>query len=300
MKSAVAILTYNRVAVLNTLLNGLQFHCGQYPIAVFDDCGQLDETASFLMRGRKKAEDQRLAETIKAEEWVPEDGKGPTVFLGSKNLGVAGNSNRALWWFNQRYPDYDHLCLLNDDLIVKGDFVKHYAEGHEDLDVGLFCFCDFVGESYRWVYQQTVGKSGKKWMAKVLPRMTGIMMSITQPCFKAIGYYDARFGKFGEEHCDYTIRARQAGFVNLNGSPQNCLDLKHELLTHQDAQTSVFGPERAKADEEASIIMQKICQEYQFRHPYRPFILGTPQFVGGRDRVGIPRDSLQRYQMISS
>lgn len=300
MKSAVAILTYNRVTVLNTLLNELHEHCPQYPTAVFDDCGQLDETTAYLTRDRERVTDRSFEEVIKAEEWVPKTPGLPTAFLGKKNLGVAGNSNRAIHWFLSRFPDYDHLCILNDDLHVSGDFVKLYGEGHDDLGVGLFCFCDFIGETYRWVYQQAVGKSGKKWMAKVLPRMTGIMMSVTRPCIDAIGYYDARFGKFGEEHCDYTIRARQAGFISLNGSPQNCLDLKHELLRHQDAPTSVFGADRAKADAEAAQIMQQICQEYPYRHPYRPFILGTPRFVGGRDRVGIPRDFLQRYEMVGA
>lgn len=300
MKSAVAVLTYNRVAVLNKLLNGLQDHCSQYPTAIFDDCGQLDETSALLMRDRKKAEDQTLGDVIKAEEWVPNSPNSPTAFLGTRNLGVAGNSNRALYWFNTRFPDYDHLCILNDDLHVRGDFVKVYAEGHEDLGIGLLCFCDFTSETYRWVYQQTVGKSGKKWIVKILPRMTGIMMSVTRPCVNAIGYFDSRFGKFGEEHCDYTIRARQAGFVSLNGTVQNCLDLKHETLVHQDAETSVFGPERAKADQEAAVIMQKMCQEYAYRHPYRPFILSSPHYVGARDKVGIPTDFLQRYQLVTS
>ena len=45
----------------------------------------------------------------------------------------------------------ERLCLCNDDLFVDGDFVEFYAKAHSDLGVGLFCFCDFTGETYRWM-----------------------------------------------------------------------------------------------------------------------------------------------------
>ena len=95
MKTAIAVLTYNRVNVLAEELRGLLQHCGQYPIAVFEDLGNRDTSEQFLRQGRDKAV---YRPELLATEWKAEDQKFQ-VFLGEKNLGVAGNSNRALKWF---------------------------------------------------------------------------------------------------------------------------------------------------------------------------------------------------------
>jgi GT2 family glycosyltransferase len=240
MKSAVAILTYNRAHALKETLSGLSKFCSAYPTAIFEDCGQRDGTETFL-RGPTPVQVKDRIDLLATEYSGAHLGPNIQVFLGTTNLGVTGNSNRALKWFAE--TGCDHLCLMNDDLHVMGDFVNFYAKGHEDLDVGLFCFCDFdraspaisgAPETYRWV---TVNSRG--YRVKLLPRMTGIMMSMTRAVLDKIGYFDARFGKFGEEHCDYNIRARFAGFVNLDGQMQNCLDLEFPpfqtvLLKHQD------------------------------------------------------------------
>lgn len=303
MKSAVAVLTFNRVEALQTLLDGLLSHCAQYPIAIFEDCGQLDATAAFLTHERARSADQSLAKELLAEEWeLPGQPGGASagrpyqVFLGSKNLGVAGNSNRALRWFNQRHPDCDHLCLLNDDLHVLGDFVKVYGDAHADIGIGMFCFCDFEGETYRWENRRVIGRSGALYSLKLMPRMTGIMMSMTRDCTDTIGYFDPRVGLFGEEHCDYTNRARQAMKIAINGQDVGCVDLAHQALAHQEVPTSVSGADRERADAEASQAMALMCSEYPYRHPYRPYLLSYPKMVSGRDGMGIPRGLCQGYK----
>ena len=178
MKSAVAILTYRRLPVLQMMMRGLEEHCPQYQTAIFEDCGQRDATEDYLCAGRVKTP---VSELMADQYPVPENPLEPAahypnaaVFLGQQNLGVAGNSNRALKWFMN--GDCDHLCLCNDDLFVKGDFVQFYAQAHKDLGVGLFCFCDFTHhESYKWTTYRWRG-----YGMKFLPRFTGIMMSITR------------------------------------------------------------------------------------------------------------------------
>ena len=296
MKSAIAILTYNRVDALKETLSGLRKLCPQYPTAIFEDCGQRDGTEAFLMGASR--EGTKRKDLLATRYDGKHIGENVEVFLGDVNLGVTGNSNRALKWFSE--TGCDHLCLMNDDLHVLGDFVNFYAQGHEDLGVGLFCFCDFVHhESYRWL---TVNSRGHR--VKLLGRMTGIMMSVTRQCFDTIGYYDARFGKFGEEHCDYTIRARIAGFVNLDGQKQNALDLesKPPVLKHQDCATSIFGPERTQADQEAATIMKFLCSRYGMDPVYRPFRLRLPKNVAGVGvggaGLGIPMDNLGHYAFV--
>lgn len=289
MKSAVAILTYNRLHALQVTLGGLRQHVVGCPVAVFEDCGQRDPTESWLKGG---AVPRRNHRDLMATEYENPSLPGIQVFLGNSNLGVTGNSNRALRWFQA--TGCDHLCLLNDDLHVLGDFVSFYAKGHADLDVGLFCFCDFVHhESYRWM---TVNSRG--YRVKLLPRMTGIMMSLTRKVVDKIGFYDARFGRFGEEHCDYTIRARLAGFVSLDGQMQNCLDLETNTLKHQEVETSVTGPERLALDKEASIIMAERCKNYGREPLYQPFVLRLPRQAGGDSGSGIPVGNLDQYAQV--
>jgi len=293
MKSAVAVLTFNRRLVVEEELRGLGAHCRQYPTAVFEDCGHRDDTRAYL---KKHMGGPVGRPDLMADEYKPAT---PTdqhfrSFLGATNLGVSGNSNRAIKWFMDE-TDADHLCLINDDLTVLGDFVAFYSQAHADLGVGMFCFCDFKEPTYRWV---DIKKRG--YNVKLCPRMTGIMMSFTRDMINAIGYFDMSFGKFGEEHCDFTVRARLAGFVSLDGVMQQQIDIHHymvgqpkvELLKHQEVDTSMAGAVRRQADADASVAMRAAGESYRYRHLYRPFRLHLPKYAGGLRTAGIPVDSL--------
>ena len=229
-------------------------------------------------------------------EAVDFDGTNPAympnaqVFMGQRNLGVAGNSNRALKWFMDSKAD--HLCLCNDDLFVEGNFVDFYAKAHQDLNVGMFCFCDFTEkspaisgppESYKWTTYPWRG-----YKLKFLPRFTGIMVSITRSLLEKVGYFDAVFGQFGEEHCDFTVRCRMAGGIRIDKQDMNCLDVEHALLRHQDVETSVTGLTRKMADAEAAHIMEQCTRTYHNTHYYRPYRLKMPRMGGGYMGGGIP------------
>jgi glycosyltransferase involved in cell wall biosynthesis len=278
---------------LAAMLTGVEKHCPQYACAVFEDCGQRDNTADVLQKGREPQPVPHLMATeyVVVNSTEPPSYPNVQVFMGDRNLGVAGNSNRALKWFMD--GDWDHLLLCNDDLFVLGDFADLYARAHTELDVGLFCFCDFTKaspaisgapETYKWTTYPVRG-----WKVKFLPRFTGIMMSVTRKTVEAAGYFDTSFGQFGEEHCDWTIRCRLAGGIKLNGQDMNCLDIDHGLLRHQDVETSMpRGAERQQADAEASCAMQEAARSYTYRHYCRPFRLVTPVKAGGYRGGGIP------------
>lgn len=298
MKSAIAVLTYNRLPVLQEELKGIYEHCSQYPLAVFEDLGQRDSTAKWLTR---HAETPIRRDDLMANEYPREDGS--KVFLARRNLGVAGNSNRAIKWFMEE-TDADHLVLLNDDLHVLGDFVAWYAQAHIDLGIGMFSFCDFTHHaSYRWIDVRKMG-----YIVKICPRMTAIMTSMTRKVIEAIGYYDAQFGKFGQEHCDHMNRARFAGFMTLDGMMQPQIDVHHHLssqpqralLRHQECETSVLGIDRRAADKEADEIIQRVGKSYRYRHLYREFCLQLPKLAGAHGKQGIPVDDLRHaYQMVT-
>jgi GT2 family glycosyltransferase len=308
MKSAVAVLTFRRAEVLKKILAGLQEHCFAYRTAVFEDCGQRDGTAELLQKGRFPVPYPVIMATeydVSTEQTLDVNYVNTQVFMGDRNLGVSGNSNRAIKWFMD-YTDCDHLCLCNDDLFVLGDFVKFYARAHQDLGVGLFCFCDFTEaspaisgapETYRWTTYPWRG-----YRVKLLPRFTGIMLSITRELLDKVGYFDASFGQFGEEHCDFTIRCRLAGGIRLENQDMNCLDIEHELLRHQDAESSLQGAVRQAADRESYLIMQQCSKSYSYRHYHRPFQLKMPRLAGGYRGGGIPVRNLEScgYQLVTA
>lgn len=294
MKSAIAILTYNRLPVLQEELKGIYEHCSHYPLAVFDDLSQRDGTGKWLTSAYTGGKPPIRREDLMADEYVREDGS--RAFLALRNLGVAGNSNRAIKWFMDE-TDADHLVLLNDDLHVTGDFVALYSQAHADLNIGMFSFCDFTHHpSYKWIDVRKMG-----YTVKICPRMTAIMTSMTRKTVEAIGYYDAQFGKFGQEHCDHMNRARFAGFMNLDGMMQPQIDVHHStgfnvppkaLLRHQECETSVVGIDRRAADSEADEIMKAVGKSYRYRHLYRKFCLHLPKVAGAHGKQGIPVDDL--------
>ena len=299
MKSAIAIITYNRVHALQEMMRGINAHCPQYPVAIFDDLSNKDGTEAYLRSGMDitKPRPDLLADEIVGKAAYPRH------FLGTHNLGVTGNSNRALKWLMDE-TDAEHFILCNDDLHVDGDFVQFYGKAHADLQVGMFCFCDFTHHpSYRWVDVMSRG-----YRVKLCPRMTGIMISVHRKVVERIGYFDAAFGKFGEEHCDWTNRARLIGAINLNGTMQTQIDLHHSLqgapervlLRHQEVETSMLGPERKRADQESYGIMQAAGQSYRYRDVYRPFRLHLPRFAGATREAGIPTEQiLSTYDLVT-
>lgn len=178
---------------------------------------------------------------------------------------------------------------------------------HKGLFANVLTYqCDFTEaspaisgapESYKWTTYRVRG-----YGVKFLPRFTGIMMSVTRKLVEKIGYFDAEFGKFGEEHCDYTIRARFAGGIRCEGQDMNCLDVEHALLKHQDVATSMTGALRKHADAEARQIMQRASFEYRFRHYYRPFRLVYPVMANGYYGAGLPCRQLEQigYKLVTA
>ena len=277
------------------MLEGLEKHC-DYPIAIFEDCGN-DGTPGWLKQGRFLLEER---DNLLATEYIGPAGDGhmpsPVVkaqaFLGTRNLGVAGNSNRALKWFMD--GGWDHLCLCNDDLLVLGDFVAFYRQAHKDLGPGFFAFNDFwESPTHRWIIARSRG-----YRIKIFPRMTGIMMSVLRRAVNKVGYFDTRFGKFGEEHTDWTYRMRFAKEVQLDGLDQVCLDVEptlpngqpgRPLLKHQDVETSINGDYRKQCDAEAAIAIKKAAERYPIEHYYRPFSLMSPQLASGLKIEEMPK-----------
>jgi GT2 family glycosyltransferase len=294
VSSAIGIITYRRLEPLRNLLDSIKQHCPGYPLAVFEDCATSDGTAAYLTAGAKSMGYDR---ELDSDHWVL---PGVDVFLAHRNEGVAGGSNKAIKWFER--GGWDHLCLCNDDLIALGDFPKVYAAAHEKLGVGLFTFCD-LRDNGNAVYEgPIVPVKGMK--VKILPRMTGMMMSMTKQLVQAVGYFDASFGRFGEEHSDFNNRARQMGFVSLSGKPHMCLDVVTNTLksVSMEIPSSIADFERPTLDARASKDITRAIFRGMWEHPYRPYRLPHLRYTNafGNPELGFNMLDLERlgYELL--
>jgi GT2 family glycosyltransferase len=285
MKIATAVLTWNRLLALQSFLKTYSEHPYHHRFAVFEDGGIQDNTVDYI---QKMQGFTSPISRIDLEALQINDNNGINWFLGTDNLGVSGNTNRALRWFlNESGCDY--LCICNDDIIVKGEFARFYADAWKKTGIGLFCYCGFTSKAYEWDEIDYKGITVKK-----LGRMTGAVMAMPRELVERIGYFDTRFGKFGEEHVDYTNRARFAGFQDINGESQTCLDAKHDFLGHMDIESTVpHGPERQKLSYEASAAFRTV--DYMREGFYRPFALQHATKVGGTEQMGLLRSAARGY-----
>lgn len=287
----ICVLTYRRPHAIAAMLEGLRKHCGAYPINIFDDCSATDGTRDLLTGpGHLTGGPGPFIPELAATRCRTALGEANIkVYVGEENLGVAGNSNRALKVFME--SDCDHLLLCNDDLLVLGDFAGFYAQAHLDLGAGFFAFTDFwESPTHRWVIARSRG-----YRVKLFPRMTGIMMSVLRRTVDKVGYFDPTFGKFGEEHCDWTNRIRMAGEIKLDGFDQACIDVEPTapdgsaappVLKPQIVTSSVVGAERIRADQVAARAIANAATRYATESPYRPFLLRCTTHLGGVGTTG--------------
>ncbi len=295
-QSAIAVLTYRREKPLQDFLESIATHCPQYPLAIFEDCATFDGTAAFLMKDSKPLGYDTEFDSEGYEHTEP-SGRKWTAWLARRNEGVAGQSNKAIRWMERN--SYDHLCLCNDDLLAKGDFPMVYWTAHQKISVGLFTFCDLKNTNRATYEGPTVPVKGVR--VKILPRMVGMMMSFTKKVVESIGYFDATYGKFGNEHCDYNNRARLMGFVSLSNQAQLALDVDTNTLVSQtDASglipSAVADFERPALDARANADVSRSASRYGYENFYRPFRLPHPSYANafGMPNSGIPVHDLDR------
>lgn len=183
-------MTFRRLHAVRPFLESLASSgiIGKYPIAIFEDCGNADSTAEWLTTG---AEAKGYDAELHADHFLRPD--GIEVFIGRRREGVMGQSNKAIRWFER--SGHDHLCLCNDDMLATGDFVEEYAKGHKHLNVGYLTYCGYSDEVHKAALAKHRGMP-----IRIITRMVGAMTSMTLDVVKTVGYFDDRYGLFGEEH----------------------------------------------------------------------------------------------------
>jgi GT2 family glycosyltransferase len=151
------------------------------------------------------------------------------------NVGVAGNSNRLIKGLYDLECDY--FFILNDDVIATGDFPLSYIQAHFDTKIDMLCFRKWPGSPHD---RETKTKLNNTDLT-ILHRITGNMIFFTRPLVDKIGYFDTKYGKFSEEHVDYTKRANLAGAFKVKVPLDSELDITNSttVLDFQKTDTSM-------------------------------------------------------------
>lgn len=181
-KLGIAVTTYNRCDLVVGLCAAIRlFTTNPFDLVICDD-GSSDGTVRNL---------KDLGEVV----------------IGGQNGGIARNKNRGLWYLLHRVKS-DIVLLLDDDvrLISKG-WDLEWVDG-----LKKFGHLNYVLERY-WKY--VVEGDGTLDSPVLTGHLCGAVIGFRRDVIAGIGYFDPRFGRYGNEHTDLTIRSIRAGYGGL-------------------------------------------------------------------------------------
>lgn len=232
MKLGIAITTFNRAEHLLKQINLIrQFSLGDYELIVCDD-GSSDNTIDLL-----------------EQEDIP--------YISSVNKGIAWNKNRGIYYL-ANYTSCDVFLLLDDDVyptmygwdIEWGKAAQ--LHGHINLTLPIWkkflCFGDC-----------TASNPGMS------PLVAGSSIGLSREAFSFVGYMDNRFGRYGHEHTDYSIRFVRAGFGGIIRNDESILFAVIDSGVKRIMLQSTGSAAEAKKNEP---LLHKLSKESIFRYPW--------------------------------
>lgn len=141
---------------------------------------------------------------------------------GGERKGIAARKNENL----RELKDCDHIFLFDDDCHpINLGWEKLFIEtGEEHLlylkETGII---EKVG-GYR-KRNQNLGSIKYSNYIEIFNNCGGVMMYLTKKAVETVGAFDERFGLYGYEHADYSIRCNRAGLTaNPYQSPSGASD----------------------------------------------------------------------------
>lgn len=178
----IAITTYSRKEMVCNLLKRIRaLTTGDYEVVVCDD-GSSDGTVEELQKMGVKV-------------------------LGGKNKGIAWNKNRGLFYFQ-------NICRAKSVILLDDDVWPEVAGWEQEWilaasRVGHINYVPASYERYSSIRPMTALDLG------VGPSVGGMILAQTTDALACVGYMDTRFGRYGHEHSDFSIRFLRAGFGGL-------------------------------------------------------------------------------------
>lgn len=233
----IGVTTFNRRRKLETCISQLQGLTSQpFKLVVADD-GSSDGTLPMC-----------------AEQQI--------ACVTGKNMGIAWNKNRALF-FLHRILDCDVIILIEDDSWPnnpgwQADWIECAQKwGHINFGGG-------------WFRDRVLSGTGDTNSPFVSASLSGQCVAFSRQALSVCGFMDSRFKSFGYEHAEHSSRLVRAGFGGeMRMTERGEMDPHYYLLA---ADLTVLSDESYRDEESLAsnwIAWTKMYGEPIFRHPWR-------------------------------
>jgi glycosyltransferase involved in cell wall biosynthesis len=178
-KVGIGIATYNRCRSLESCVSAVKrLTTPPYSFVVADD-GSTDETA-----------------TVCAQHGV--------TCMSGRNMGIAWNKNRALFFLHQILA-CDVVILFEDDCCpAKVDWQADWVEAAE-----RWGHINFAGD---WFRDQAIEGDGTAARPFLSISVSGQCNAFNRTAISTCGYFDSRFRSYGYEHAEHSARLVRSGF----------------------------------------------------------------------------------------
>lgn len=237
IKLGIGVTTYNRCRKLETCISWLQKLTPQPFSLVIADDGSHDETVAMCAR-------QQL------------------VCVTGKNMGIAWNKNRALF-FLHRILECDVIILIEDDSHPnnfgwQADWIEAAQKwGH----------VNFAGD---WFRERVLSGTGDINSPFVSASLSGQCVAFSRQALSVCGFMDSRFKSYGYEHAEHSSRLVRAGFGGeMRMAESGQLEPHYYMLA---ADLLVSSDESYRNEESLAsnwIAWTKMYGDPIYRHPWR-------------------------------
>jgi GT2 family glycosyltransferase len=200
LRVSIVMLTFNRLDVTRPAIASVRATAPGSELIIVDN-GSTDGTLAYLDELERA---------------------GVRVVRNTTNRGVAAGWNQGL-----RLATGDHLMVLNNDVLVSGDWLARMVRVAATVSrAGLVgCRTNYVGGPQKLVpeYGDAQGfdafarryatRLDRSWFE--LPRVVAVAMLWRREVYEHLGDFDEQFSPANFEDDDYCVRALAAGYRNL-------------------------------------------------------------------------------------
>jgi len=214
---------------------------------------------------------------------------GIQVVHSDVNLGFAGGSNLGIEVALSHKADY--VYLLNNDTIVKSDFLSALMHAFDQPEVGIAgpAIVHFENQEQVWIaggiYRSMFGFAHREYCSRkhtqdhIVDFVPGAAMLIKREVFDIIGLIPESFFLYFEDLV-FSLKAKQAGFKTmLVGQPL----VAHKISSSAGIRGSdVFTPDKAYYFARNALLMQKseiVGKAYVITGIIGQFIFGLPVYA---------------------
>lgn len=231
-------------------------------ITTYNRCESLEQCLSSVRERTRVPFHLVVADDGSTDETAAVCGNFPVSYVRGKNMGIAWNKNRALFFLDQ-IVGCSVVILLEDDCFPnrkgwESDWITAAQEwGH-------------VNFGAEWMHQHLLEGEGTVTHPFLSDSVSGQCASFSRDALSVCGFLDSRFKSYGYEHAEHSDRLVRAGFGGkMRMGDRGELEPYYYLLS---ADFTVL-PNHSYRDEQSLVAnweaWRRMYGDPVYRHPWR-------------------------------